>query len=91
MSEIDIWIKLFEELGFNLIDEFRYRQSDMNMLTYETSESRFKFNVYFNYTTGKVIKSTTSSGVVIIGLENIIGNEYKDKIRNIKLEEILNN
>lgn len=87
MTEIDIWIKVIEKLGFKFIDELTLPNTneikwclDGNILT-----------VYFNYRTGRVggVYITTVGGNTTINLtkESFYGKN-KDIFRDVKLESL---
>lgn len=52
MTEADIWIKVFDKLGFKFIEEY-CSQSKINFLVYRNDDG--DYNLYFNRETDEVL------------------------------------
>ena len=88
MTEVDIWIKVLDRLGFKFIDEY-CGPGDINHIKY--SSDKDIYSLYFNRKTDEVkFFHCNHQGLA----ENKVNkqtfyNQYKDIFRQIKLEEIV--
>jgi hypothetical protein len=85
MTEIDIWIKVFDKLGFQFIDEHCGFVSKINYLSYLNDDGNY--NLYFDRETGQVlslfIRNSPDGNQTT---KQLFYGEYKHIFRDIKLE-----
>jgi hypothetical protein len=72
MTECDIWIKVFDKLGFKFIEEYS-SQSKINFLVYRNDDG--DYNLYFNRETDEVLST-----------KQLFIEENKNLFRDVKLE-----
>ena len=100
MTEVDIWIKVLNKLGFKLIDEY-CGPGDINQLEYssdkdvETLRYKTSYILYFNRKTEKVNSFSVSCpanswphGMDVITKQSFY-NQYIDVFREVKLENLV--
>jgi len=90
MTECDIWIKVFDKLGFKFIEEYS-SQSKINFLVYRNDDGDFRkhyfYNLYFNRETDEVLSlfirnSKTENQTT----KQLFIEENKNLFRDVKLE-----
>ena len=97
MSEIDIWIKVFDKIGIKFIDEIHSRQTGINYLKYNQFDKNglhiADYSICFKYDTGEVIMLVHELhykfGKVAELNKKSFFDKYKDIFREVKLEEII--
>jgi len=85
MTEVDIWIKVFDKLGFYLQDEV-CQPGDTNFLVYIWIPTNHTYRVYFNRKTEQV-----NSVFCVIGgvTKQSFYNQYASTFREIKLQQLV--
>lgn len=91
MTEIDIWIKVFDKLGFQFIDEHCGFVSKINYLSYLSDNG--SYSLYFDRETGQVLSlfirnspDGNQTTRYTDGAKQLFYEEYKHIFRDIKLE-----
>jgi hypothetical protein len=85
MTEVDVWIKVMDKLGFFFIEE-KCQPGDTNVLEYVWMPTNHTYRVYFNRKTEEV-----NSIFCIIGgvTKQTFYNQYASTFREIKLQQLL--
>lgn len=88
MSEVDLWIKVFDKLGFRFMDEHCGFDSKINYLSYLSDNG--SYSLYFDRETGEVISlfirnSLDGSQTT----KQLFYKQYINLFREIKLESIV--
>jgi hypothetical protein len=83
MSEVDIWIKLLNRIGFDFIDEI-CGPGDVNYLDYSFDNKEYR--LYFNRNTEKVHSFFDNIGVMN---KQKFYQIYIEEFRQIKLNQLL--
>lgn len=86
MTEVDIWLKVMDKLGFLFIEEKSQVTNDINIIEYVWTPTNHNYRLYFDRKTEVV-----NSLFCVIGGVNkqIFYNRYKDIFREVKLKEIV--
>lgn len=86
MTEVDIWLKVMDKLGFLFIEEKSQVNNDINIIEYVWAPTNHNYRLYFDRKTEVV----NSLFCVVGGVsKQTFYNQYKDIFRQIKLEEIV--
>jgi hypothetical protein len=92
MTEVDIWIKVFDKLKFKFIDEF-CGPGDVNYIKYKhiggLNHDLIEYSLYFNRKTEMVdvLFGNSNSGFFNTKItKQSFYNQYIDVFRDIKLE-----
>jgi hypothetical protein len=88
MSEVDIWIKVLDKLGFEFIDEFC--GPNLNYIKYK--HDGIEYSIYFNRKTElvEVLFSFSDGGFMNTKItKQSFYDQYIEVFRDIKLESIV--
>jgi hypothetical protein len=85
MSEVDIWIKVMDRLGFKFIGEKSQGTGDTNLMEYVWMPTNHIYPYYLCF--DRKTELVNSLFCVIGGInKRTFYNEYKDIFRQVKLE-----
>jgi len=88
MTEVDIWIKVLDKLGFKFIEEY-CSQSKINFLVYRNDDG--DYNLYFNRETDEVLSLfIRNSKTENQTNKQLFVEENKILFREVKLLSIMN-
>jgi hypothetical protein len=85
MTEVDIWIKVFDKLGFKFIDEY-CGPGDINQIKYSLDKDIYIYSLYFNRKIDEVSSLFVTTGGTT---KQSFYNQYIDVFREVKLENLV--
>lgn len=86
MTEVDIWLKVMDKLGFLFIEEKTKPDTDINIIEYVWSPTNHSYHLYFNQKTGVVNSLFCVVGEVT---KQNFYDQYKNTFRQTKLEGLV--
>lgn len=83
MSEVDIWLKVMDKLGFLFLEE-KCGRGEINVIEYVHMQTNHTYQLHFNRKTEVV-----NSLFCVVGDKHSFYNQYIDVFREVKLNSII--